>query len=140
MKHSGFTLIELVVVIAIVGILAAIAIPTFSEQVKKSRRAEAVTVLGDLQLRQERWRSNNTTYGTLLQVTGTTGTSFNDAQSNYTFAVTVNTASAYTITATPKGSQAGDRCGTYSLELNVVTRPGLPPRKTASGSGSGNCL
>jgi type IV pilus assembly protein PilE len=138
MKQSGFTLIELVVVIAIVGILAAIAIPTFSEQIRKSRRSEAVTVLGDLQLRQERWRSNHTTYGTLAEVTGTTAALFNGAQSNYDFAVTVNNAGAYTLTATPKGSQTGDRCGTYSIELDVVSRPGLPPRKSASGTGT--CL
>ncbi|MDR7133879.1 type IV pilus assembly protein PilE [Lysobacter niastensis] len=138
MKQSGFTLIELVVVIAIVGILAAIAIPSFAEQIKKSRRSEAVTVLGDLQLRQERWRSNHTTYGTLAEVTGTTAALFNGAQSNYDFAVTVNSASAYTLTATPKGSQTGDRCGTYTLALDVSARPGVPPQKTAGGGG--NCL
>jgi type IV pilus assembly protein PilE len=139
MKQSGFTLIELVVVIAIVGILAAIAIPTFSEQIKKSRRSEAVTVLGDLQLRQERWRSNHTTYGTIAEVTGTTAALFNGAQGNYDFAVTVNSATAYTLTATPKGAQSGDRCGTFTIALDVSARPGLPPQKSASGGGS-NCL
>lgn len=137
MKPRGFTLIELVVVIAIVGILATIAIPAFTEQVRKSRRSEAISTLGDLQMRQERWRSNHTTYGTLPEITGTTALLFNGAQSHYDFAVTTNTATAYTITATPKGAQTGDRCGTFSLALDVAARPGLPPQKSAGGT---NCL
>jgi type IV pilus assembly protein PilE len=136
-QQSGFTLIELMVVIAIVGIIATIALPAFTEQVRKSRRSEAVSTLGDLQVRQERWRSSNATYGTLDNITGSTAATFNAAQANYNFAVTVNTASAYTITATPKNAQSGDRCGTFTLELNVATRPGLPPQKSAGGT---NCL
>lgn len=137
-KIAGFTLIELMVVIAVVAILAAIAIPSFNEQVRKSRRSQALSALGDLQLRQERWRSNNTTYGTLDQITGTSAANYNGAQENYTIAVTVNTASAYTITATPKNAQTGDRCGMYTLALDVGARPGLPPQKSAEGGS--NCL
>lgn len=136
-QQSGFTLIELMVVIAIVAIIATMALPTFTEQVRKSRRSEAITTLGDLQVRQERWRSSNAAYGTLDNITGTTAATFNAAQTHYNFAVTVNTASAYTITATPKNAQSGDRCGTYMLALDVVARPGLPPQKTAGGA---NCL
>ena len=53
-RHAGFTLIELLVTIAIVGIIAAIALPMFGEQMAKSRRSEAISTLADLQLRQER--------------------------------------------------------------------------------------
>ena len=59
-SKSGFTLIELVIVILLLGILAAFAFPSFNEQVAKSRRAVAMRGLGDLQLRQERWRASNT--------------------------------------------------------------------------------
>ncbi len=136
-QQSGFTLIELVVVIAIVGIIAAIALPAFTEQIRKSRRSEAIATLGDLQVRQERWRSSNATYGTLDNITGTAAATFNGAQSNYNFDVPTNTAGAYTITATPKLAQTGDRCGTYTLALDVAARPGLPPQKSAGGT---NCL
>jgi len=136
-QQSGFTLIELMVVMVIVAIIATIALPAFTEQVRKSRRSEAISTLGDLQVRQERWRSSNATYGTLANITGTAAANFNGAQSNYTFAVTANSASAYTITATPKGAQTGDRCGTYTFALDVTARPGLPPQKSAGGS---NCL
>jgi type IV pilus assembly protein PilE len=135
MKSRGFTLIELVVVIAIVGILAAIAIPSFSESIHKSRRSEAVASLGDLQLKQERWRSNHTAYGTLDEVANTTAALYNAAQSYYSFSVTGNTATGYTLTATPKSgsAQEGDRCGDYTLTLasGVVTK---------SAAGGGNCL
>lgn len=117
-RHAGFTLIELVIAIAIVGIIAAIAIPAFSEQLAKSRRAEAITTLADLQLRQERWRASHATYGTLDQVAGTTAASFNAAQQNYTFTVSANDGTDVLITATPKGAQAGDRCGNYLLRID----------------------
>ena len=51
-RTTGFTLIELLVTIAIVGILAAVAMPVFSEQMAKSRRAEAISTLSDLMLRR----------------------------------------------------------------------------------------
>lgn len=112
MKANGFTLLELMVVVTIVAILAAIAIPSFNEQARKSRRSEALQCLSDVQLRQEKWRSNHATYGSGTNI-GVPSTA------NYTCAVTVNTAFNHTSTATPvAGSpQAGDRCGTYTFEV-----------------------
>lgn len=132
MKHSrGFTLIELMVTIAIVAILAAIALPTFTEQVRKSRRSEALQGLTELQLRQERWRSNHATY---FDGTGT-GFGSMPSSNNYTFAITNGSvsATAYTVTATPIGAQSGDRCGTYSFAMSNGT-----VTKTVS-SGASNC-
>lgn len=111
MHHQkGFTLIELMVVIAIVGILAAIAVPAFSEQVRKSRRSEAMNGLSDLQLRQERWRSNHSTYGTTAEMG-------NPKNTYYTLTVTSPTATGYKLTAAPiaGGAQVGDRCGDFIL-------------------------
>jgi type IV pilus assembly protein PilE len=102
-KSSGFTLIELMIVVAIVAILAAIAIPAYNEQVRKSRRSEAIAALENIRLRQESWRANNPTYATLAQV----GTPASDY---YDFTITGITASAYVATATAKstGPQAKD--------------------------------
>lgn len=69
-RHAtkGFTLIELMVVVAIVAIIAAIAIPSYTAQVRKSRRADATSTLGDAQMRQESWRAEHPTFGTLSDI------------------------------------------------------------------------
>ncbi len=109
--QRGFTLIELLIVVVVVGILAAIAMPAFQNYVRESRRAEAQATLLDIQQRQERWRVNNPTYGTLAAIGGTASSTY------YTFTVSGNTATAYTITATATGAQTGDT-GCTSMTLN----------------------
>lgn len=109
---AGFTLIELMIAVAIVGIIAAIAWPSYQESVRKSRRADATTTLLQIQQAQERWRANNNTYATLTQL------SINTASPSgyYTMAVTGNTATTYTATATATGVQAKDTaCATITL-------------------------
>lgn len=107
----GFTLIEVMVVVVIVGILASIAVPSYLNYVRKSRRADAKTTLLQIQLEQEKWRGNNTTYGTLGNVWSGT----DSIEGFYTIAVPSNTSSGFTATATPKagGPQVGDSCGTF---------------------------
>lgn len=119
-RRTGFTLIELLVTIAIVGILAAIAIPMFGEQVAKGRRSQAMGTLTDLQLRQERWRANHASYATFDELTGSAAasTAFNAAQDNYNFSVSAASATDVLITATPKNAQAGDRCGNFLLRID----------------------
>jgi type IV pilus assembly protein PilE len=115
-KNRGFTLIELMVVVAIVAILAALAYPSFNEQVRASRRADAFSALGDVQLQLERHRADNPTYaGAAVGF---------PASSHYDFAVTAADAVSYTLSATPTGAQSGDRCGTLSVTFanGAVTR------------------
>lgn len=132
----GFTLIELMVVIAIIAIIAAIAIPSYTEQVRKGRRADAVRFVGDLQLRLEQWRAENPCYGTTPSpacnaVSGTYPAVPTAAVSPfYTIAIATALPSSYSITATPTGVQADDRCGT--LTLSSAGASGNPQWGTAA--------
>lgn len=131
----GFTLIELMVVIAIVAIIAAIAIPSYTEQVRKGRRADAARFVGDLQLRLEQWRAENPCYGTTpaacTSLSGTYPTAPTASVSPfYTISIASALQNSYSITATPTGVQSGDRCGT--LTLTSTANGGKPTWGTAS--------
>jgi type IV pilus assembly protein PilE len=112
-RGGGFTLIEILVVVSIVAILAAIAFPSYLEQARKSRRADAMSTLMRLQLAQERWRANDTDYATLAELSF--GADSDDGF--YTLALPARTAAGFTATAAPKAgtAQAGDRCGTFAM-------------------------
>jgi type IV pilus assembly protein PilE len=129
--QRGFTLIELMVTVAIVAILASIAVPSFLGQIRKSRRAEAITALQDVQLKLERWRVDHASYA---DPGGTTSYPQLPPDGHYKFTLTASAATpnAYTITATPQAGQAKDSCGTLAISnaAGVIS-------KTASGSG--NC-
>lgn len=113
--NHGFTLIELMIVVAVVAILASIAYPSYSSYVRKSRRAEAVSALAQLQQAQERWRANNATYAanSLLTTAAPGGLGFSSATTSsgyYQLAISGNSATGYVATATAVSgtSQAGD--------------------------------
>jgi type IV pilus assembly protein PilE len=108
-KIRGFTLIELMVVLAIVAILAAIAIPSFGNQVRKSRRADAMTTIQDAQLKLERWRVDHANYAG-------SGITF-PASSYYNFTITAaaGTPNNYVVQAAPQGDQQKDSCGTLEI-------------------------
>ena len=100
----GFTLIELMLVVAVAGILSGMAYPSFMGQLQKMRRCDALVSLMQLQVAQERWRSNTTAYGTLADISVAPSSS----AGHYALQVTSPLESSYEVLATAQGVQAND--------------------------------
>ena len=122
----GFTLIELMITVAIVGILAAVALPSYTRYIQKSRRNDAKTSLLDLASRQERFFTTNLLYTGTPANLGFSGTFPlgipNPNAITYSINVTVSGtgSTSFSATAAPVGPQMLDVCGTYTLnELGV---------------------
>jgi type IV pilus assembly protein PilE len=137
-RAGGFTLIELMVTVAIATVLASIALPSYMSSVRKSRRTEARTALLNLASMTERMYSTTNSYlnGAALLPTdvGYTGTAWpiTVGSGYYTVSATV-TATTFTFTATPTAgtSQVSDtQCATFSVDQTG--------RQTAADSGANN--
>lgn len=126
MKHcfkwyKGFTLMELMISIAIVGILASIAYPSYVNYIDRSRRADALATLSQMQLILERCYSQNFSYSAAC--TGRPTFPLNSPQNFYTITLTNLSPTTYTLTATTRGIQVRDTtCTTMSVnQANVRT-------------------
>lgn len=111
LKHmqKGFTLVEIMIVVAIIGILASIAIPSYTDYVKRARASGATGALADMRIKMEQYFQDNRTYdgGPCTPATGTDTSYFAFGCSS------PGTATTYTLTATGSGVMAG-----YTYNIN----------------------
>ncbi len=120
---NGFTLIELMVAVTIVGVLVAVALPSYQNSVRKGRRSEAFNAIAAVQQAQERSRGNwpgycgDLTSAPTLAACGL-GLPASTARGHYTLALSNVTATGYTVTATAAGGQAADtNCALLAARL-----------------------
>ncbi|MDT8425858.1 MAG: type IV pilin protein [Methyloprofundus sp.] len=119
-QNKGFTLIELMIVVAVIGILASIAYPSYQEYVLRAKRADGKAAILSAQLAQEKYRANNTTYLAVASTASSDG--------YYNYVVSDVSVSNYTITATPTFTDA--TCG--NLVLTVAA--GVETKSASSGT------
>jgi len=118
LKHKGFSLIELMIVVAIVAIIASVALPSYFDSVERSRRAEGKAFLLDLAARQERFYTLNSRYQTTGELAGPTSengfyTADTDIRDDNT------TATTYVLSAVPLWNQTL-ACGDLTLSNTGV--------------------
>lgn len=112
---SGFTLIELIIVIAIIAILVGIAYPSYVESVRKGSRSDAKAELNDVAQRLQRCFTAYSVYNnTGCGVATTYGSAVTSKEGLYSVSAVI-TATTFTLTATPIGKQATDTCGNLTL-------------------------
>lgn len=119
---TGFTLVELMITLAVMAILASLAWPALQEAVQKSRRADGMSALANIMQAQERWRANNPTYqSTLANLPGAQAS--NSPDQHYTLSLVQGsvTATGYAARATANGGSpqhSDSRCQALQVAIN----------------------
>ncbi|MDO6763461.1 type IV pilin protein [Agarivorans sp. 1_MG-2023] len=122
---KGFTLLEVMITVAIVAILAGIAYPSYLSHVQSTKREEGKRTLVEAAQHMESYYAMHLNYsGAVSSASLNFYTPSNDFGEIYTLTAVANsTGTSYTLTATPKGSQSGDSCGPLTISSTGATTP-----------------
>jgi type IV pilus assembly protein PilE len=120
-KHRGFSLIELMIVVVIIGVLTLVAFPSYQEHVKKGKRAEGQAAVLQAAQALERFMTTNNTYTTDLAAAGYKAYSgAQEASSAYALTVAAapggNIASSFFVTATPAATWSDPECNQFTID------------------------
>jgi type IV pilus assembly protein PilE len=125
---AGFTLIEMLVVVAIAAVLAGVAYPTFQHAIHKTRRMDAQVALFQLQMAQERYRSDHPSYARLSEL----GMATTSPMGHYSLVVAASSQTGFSAQAVASGAQASDTpCRHLQIEVD-----GLNTRRLSGSDGS----
>lgn len=114
-QNTGFTLIEIMIAVAIVSILAAIAYPSYMTEVSKGKRLEAQSLLMEMASREQRFFSNQLRFTNDLTALGYSSPLLTESGA-YQISIATNVAnSTFTLTATAQPGQSNDGCGNLTL-------------------------
>ena len=130
LRTRGFTLIEIMIAVAIVAILAAVGYPSYTDYVRRGKIAEAISGLSDMRVKMEQFFQDNRTYAGAC-VAGTTA-ALPANTPNFQFSCPDRTATTFTVLATGIGSMSAF---SYSInQTNTRTTVGLPAGWNGAGS------
>jgi type IV pilus assembly protein PilE len=131
----GFTLLELMIVVVIIAILAAVAIPTYGRYAFRAHRADGQELLLRIATAQERQYATANAYGSLTEV-GFSDPAISEKGFYSVTVVASSSSQAFVATATPVGGQANDVCGPLTINNAGVKTPGPA---SASSNSNGSC-
>ncbi len=124
-RHRGFTLVELLVAVAIVSILASIAVPAYTNYVVRGKLIEGPTNLADMRVRAEQWYQDNRTYATFPCAAPT-------GAHHFSYSCPTLTATTYTIRAASASGQGLGGAGAYTYTVDQANN-----QRTTSFDGAG---
>ncbi len=151
LKMRGFTLMELMIVVAVLGILAAVAFPSYQSYIRKGKRTDGKNALIAVQLAQEKWRVNHGSYASTVAgsdcgTAAATGLclSANSPMSSeggyYSVSITSGDSVGFVVTAAAQGDQANDKQGSTSCAtLSLTVSSDNPTGKKESSEADYNC-
>ena len=135
-RRKGFTIIELMLVVAVAGVLALVAYPSFMDSVRKGRRADAQAFLSEVAARQQHFLLDRRAYASSLSGSAADNGLAMTVPASVTafYTVTLETDNearppAFVVSGAPRGSQSDDVCGTLRMDQ----------RGAKSASGAGKC-
>ena len=114
---AGFTLIEVLIVVVVIGVLAVIAFPSFERYIVKTNRGDAHSTLQNVQLLQERYRATEGLYGTREEI----GAPTSSLEGHYLITIPENSRVGYRVLATAQGQQQAREQRLFGLQCQIIT-------------------